>query len=315
MAKHAGRKKAGGVLAGNCECHLPPAEGAAKAHVKSMAEYEAMHSKALAEPEKFWGERAHKLLHWFKTWDKTLEYDFTTSPRVNWFEGGKTNASYNCLDRHITGKRRNKVALIWQGDPEDDVRVWTYQMLYDRVCRFACALKKLGVRKGDRVVIYLPMIPETVVAMLACTRIGAIHVLVFAGFSAASVQSRVQDCEAKIVITADGMFRAGRVMPLKANMDEALKDCPSVRRVIVVNRTNMPTTMRERRDIWWRDVMADRSLDARMPCVQMNAEDTLFILYTSGSTGKPKGIMHSTGGYLTYAAHTTQLVFDMHEED
>ena len=294
--------------------HLPPVVKGSKAHVKSMAEYEAMHQKALENPEKFWGDRAKQLLHWFKPWEKTLGYDFD-EPRVEWFAGGKLNASYNCIDRHIAGARRNKVALIWQGDPEDDVRIWTYQMLFDRVCRFAHALKNLGVRKGDRVVLYLPMIPEMVVAMLACTRIGAVHVLVFAGFSASSVQSRVQDCEAKVVITADGMFRAGRVIPLKANMDEALKDCPSVRRVIVVNRANMSTTMRERRDIWWRDVMADRSLNASFPSVPMDAEDLLFILYTSGSTGKPKGIMHTTGGYLAYAAHTTQLVFDQHEED
>ncbi|SHN67021.1 acetate--CoA ligase [Desulfovibrio litoralis] len=285
-----------------------------KLKIKSMDDYEAIHQKALEDPAKFWGERAKSLLHWFKPWEKTLEWDFA-KPHVEWFTGGKTNASYNCLDRHIDGPRRNKVALIWQGDPEDDVRIWTYQMLYDRVCRFASALKNLGVRKGDRVVIYLPMIPEMVVSMLACSRIGAVHVLVFAGFSASSAQSRIQDCEAKVVITSDGMFRAGRVMPLKANIDEALKDCPSVRRVIVVNRTNMPTAMKERRDIWWRDVMSDRSLNARLPAVQMDAEDLLFILYTSGSTGKPKGVMHTTGGYLTYAAHTTQLVFDTREED
>lgn len=280
----------------------------------SMEEYEAVAGKALEDPEGYWGERAKSLLHWFKPWEKTLSYDFT-EPRVEWFAGGKLNASYNCIDRHVEGPRRNKVALIWQGDPEDDVRIWTYQMLYDRVCRCASALKNIGVRKGDRVVLYLPMIPEAVVVMLACARIGAVHVFVFAGFSASSAQSRIQDCEAKVVITADGMFRAGRVMPLKANIDEALKDCPSVRRVIVVNRTNMSTSMKERRDIWWRDLMADRSLNARLPAVPMDAEDLLFILYTSGSTGKPKGVMHTTGGYLTYAAHTMQTVFDMREED
>ncbi|MDL2279785.1 acetate--CoA ligase [Desulfovibrio sp. OttesenSCG-928-G11] len=285
-----------------------------KAFVKSLEEYAAMHHKALENPEKFWGERAKQLLTWSKPWTKTLDYDFD-EPRIEWFAGGKLNASVNCIDRHITGARRNKVALIWQGDPEDDTRMWTYQMLYDRVCRCANALKNVGVRKGDRVVLYLPMIPEMVVAMLACTRIGAVHVLVFAGFSAASVQSRIQDCEAKVVITADGLFRAGRVIPLKANMDEALKDCPTVRRVIVVNRANMSTTMKERRDIWWRDLMADRSLNANFPAVQMDAEDLLFILYTSGSTGKPKGVMHSTGGYLTYAAHSMQLVFNQREDD
>ena len=198
----------------------PPVQKGVKHAVKSMDQYVEMHKKALEDPEKFWGERAKQLLHWSKPWSKTLDYDFN-EPRIEWFVGGKLNASYNCLDRHIAGARRNKVALIWQGDPEDDTRTWTYQMLYDRVCRFACALKNLGVRKGDRVVLYLPMIPETVVAMLACTRIGAVHVLVFAGFSPASVQSRIQDCEAKVVITVDGLFRAGRVIPLKANLDEA----------------------------------------------------------------------------------------------
>ena len=292
----------------------PTCTKAAKHTIKSLAEYEAMNQKALDDPEKFWGERAKHLLTWSKNWEKVLDYDFD-EPRVEWFRGGKLNASFNCIDRHVHGPRRNKVALIWQGDPEDDVRIWTYQMLYDRVCRFAHALKNLGVRKGDRVVLYLPMIPEMVVAMLACSRIGAIHVIVFAGFSSGSVASRVQDCEAKVVITADGLFRAGRVIPLKANMDEALKDCPSVRRVIVVNRANMSTTMRERRDIWWRDVLADRSLNASFPSVAMDAEDPLFLLYTSGSTGKPKGIIHTSGGYLTYAAHTMQTVFDMREED
>ena len=292
----------------------PVAKGHHKPFVKTMEEYHAVHQRALDDPDKFWGERAKQLLHWFKPWEKTLDYDFN-EPRIEWFVGGKLNASYNCLDRHVKGPRRNKVALIWQGDPEDDSRVWTYQMLYDRVCRFANALKNLGMRKGDRVVLYLPMIPEMAVAMLACTRIGAIHVVVFAGFSSGSLASRIQDSEAKVAITADGLFRSGRVIPLKANMDEALKDCPSIRRVIVVNRTNTATTMRERRDLWWRDVLADRSLNACFPSVPMDAEDTLFVLYTSGSTGKPKGIVHTTGGYLTYAAHTMQTVFDTREDD
>ena len=313
MMPKGGKKKNGSAKA--CACIMPPVDGAARAHVKSMNEYRAMHEAALADPEKFWGDRAKKLLTWTKPWSETLSWSFGDNPHATWFAGGKLNASANCLDRHLKGARRNKVALIWQGDPENDVRIWTYQMLYDRVCRCASALKNIGVRKGDRVILYLPMIPELTVAMLACSRIGAIHVVVFAGFSVSSVQSRIQDSEAKVVITSDGLFRAGRVMPIKANLDEALKDCPSVRRVVVVNRTNMSTTMRERRDIWWRDLMADRSLNACLPAVPMNAEDPLFFLYTSGSTGKPKGIMHSIGGYLTYAAHTMQLVFDQHEED
>ncbi len=299
------------------DCYFtPPKAEAAKANVKTFAEYQAMHQRALEDPEGFWGDRSKKLLTWSKPWNKTLEWNFTDDPSVEWFKGGKLNASYNCLDRHITGPRRNKVALIWQGEPEDDYKIWTYQMLYDRVCRVASALKRMGVKKGDRVVLYLPMLPETVVAMLACARIGAIHVLVFAGFSASSVQARIQDSEARIVITADALFRGGKIIPLKSTLDEALKDCPSVRRVIVVNRANTSTTMRERRDVWWRDVMSANSFeDARLPAVDMESNDTLFILYTSGSTGKPKGVMHSTGGYLTYAAHTMQYVFDLKDED
>ncbi len=282
--------------------------------ITSMDDYEKLAAYAEENPEGYWEERAKGLLHWFKPWEKTLDYDFSV-PRVEWFRGGKTNAAYNCLDRHLSGPRRNKVAMIWQGEPEDESRIWTYQMLYDRVCRCASALKNIGVRKGDRVVLYLPMIPEALVAMLACARIGAVHVFVFAGFSASSAQSRIQDCEAKVVITADGMYRSGRIIPLKSNIDEAIKECPSVRKVIVVNRTNSSTSMRERRDIWWRDLLSDRSLNARLPAVQMDSEDLLFILYTSGSTGKPKGVMHTTGGYLTYAAHTTQMIFDVQEED
>lgn len=310
MAKATEKKKA----AGKSVEVIPAPKNGSKAHIKTMAEYQAMHKRALEDPEGYWGERAKQLLDWFQPWDKTLACDFSV-PKVEWFRGGKLNASYNCLDRHIAGPRRNKIALIWQGDPEDDMRIYSYQMIYDRVCRFANALKRLGIRKGDRVVLYLPMIPEQIIAMLACARIGAVHVQVFAGFSAMAVQARIQDCEAKMVITADGQFRSGRVIPLKANIDEALKDCPSVRRVIVVNRGNISTTMRERRDLWWRDVLADRTLDARMPSVPMDAEDPLFLLYTSGSTGKPKGIVHTTGGYCTYSAHTMQYVFDQREED
>ncbi|MDL2313921.1 acetate--CoA ligase, partial [Desulfovibrio sp. OttesenSCG-928-C14] len=294
--------------------YYPPADLAAEARVKNLDEWAEMHKRAIENPEEFWGERAKELLHWSKPWEKTLDWDFV-NPKVEWFAGGKINASYNCLDRHINGPRRNKVAIIWQGEQDENYRIWTYQMLYDRVCRFASALKNNGVRRGDRVVLYLPMIPETVVAMLACARIGAIHVMIFAGFSAASVQARIQDCAPRVVITVDALYRGGRVIPLKANMDQALKECPSVRKVIVVNRANYPTNMRERRDVWWRDLIADRSLDATLPAVEMPAEDPLFLLYTSGSTGKPKGIIHSNGGYLTYAAHSMQLVFDHIEED
>lgn len=292
----------------------PPEKGRANAWVKSFEEYQALWKRADEDPEGFWGERATQLLDWFSPWEKVLDADMET-PRIEWFKGAKVNVAHNCLDRHLTAGRRNKAAIIWQGEPEDEVRVLTYQMLYDEVCRFGNVLRKMGVKKGDRVALYMPMIPELSVAMLACARIGAVHSIVFAGFSAVSLQNRIQDCEAKVVVTADAVLRAGRTIPLKVNVDEALRHCPSVERLVVVNRANASVTMQEGRDVWWHEVMADRTLPAECPCEQMDSEDMLFILYTSGSTGKPKGVVHSTGGYLTYVAHTTQWVFDLHDDD
>jgi len=292
----------------------PPTEGGDQAWVKSMDEYRAMYQRSIEDPEAYWGQRAEELITWEKKWDKVLEWDFT-KPEIKWFAGGKLNMSYNCLDRHLTDGRRNKAALIWQGEPEDDVKVYTYQMLHTEVCRFANVLKKKGVKKGDRVSIYLPMIPELSIALLACSRIGAIHSVVFAGFSAIALQSRIQDCEAKVLITSDAVLRAGKTIPLKPNADTALEDCDSVHSCIVVKRAGNEVSMQDGRDSWWHDEVAADDISSECEPEAMDAEDILFILYTSGSTGKPKGVVHTTGGYLLYAMHTCQYVFDMKDDD
>ena len=292
----------------------PPEEGRDQAWVKSMDQYRAAYEESMEDPEGFWARRAEELVTWEKKWDKVLEWDFT-KPEIKWFEGARLNVSYNCLDRHLTDGRRNKAAIIWQGEPEDDVKVYTYQMLHTEVCRFANVLKKKGVKKGDRVSIYLPMIPELAIALLACARIGAMHSVVFAGFSAASLQSRIQDCQAKVLITADAVLRAGRTIPLKPNADEALAECPSVEHCIVVRRAGNEVPMQEGRDTWWHEEVAADDISSECPVEIMDAEDTLFILYTSGSTGKPKGVVHTTGGYLTYVMHTCQWVFDLKDDD
>jgi acetyl-CoA synthetase len=278
------------------------------AHVKSLEEYEDLYKRSVENPEEFWGEMAGEL-HWFRKWDKVLTWD---PPFAKWFEGGETNVSFNCLDRHLKTWRKNKAAIIWEGEPGER-KIFTYHQLHREVCKFANVLKKHKIVKGDRVCLYMPMIPELAIAMLACTRIGAVHSIVFGGFSSDALRDRIKDSEAKLVVTSDGSFRRGKRIPLKSNVDRALEVCPSVENVIVVNRTNLEIRMKGLRDHWWHDVMEAES--AECPPAHMGAEDPLFILYTSGTTGKPKGVLHTTGGYLLYVHMTSKWVFDLKEED
>jgi acetyl-CoA synthetase len=291
----------------------PSREFSQRAHIKSMEEYEKIYRRSVEDPEGFWGEMAEKQLTWYSKWDKVLEYDFN-KPEIKWFQGGKINASHNCLDRHIDTPTRNKAAIIWEAD-DGSYKTYTYQQLYYEVNRFANVLKKQGVRRGDRVTIYLPMIPELAISMLACARIGAIHSIVFGGFSAQALKDRIHDCKAKMVITADKGVRGGRFVPLKANADEAVQECPTVERVIVVKRADGGIDMEPQRDIWWHEEMNAADITNYCEPVQMDAEDPLFILYTSGSTGKPKGVLHTTGGYLLFTNLTFKWIFDYHDED
>src|SRR4030043_174202 len=283
-----------------------------KAYIKTIDEYKAMHKKSIDDPDGFWGEQA-KELEWHKKWDKVSEWDFG-KPELKWFIGGKLNASYNCLDRHLA-TRGNKAALIWQGEPLEESKVYTYQQLHYHVCKFANVLKKHGVKKGDRVTIYLPMIPELPMAMLACARIGAIHSVVFGGFSAEALRDRINDCGSKILITADGYYRSGKIVQNKVNADEALKECPGVEKVLVVKRLGIGVPFTKERDLWWNEEMAKEDIKPSCEPEVMDAEDVLFILYTSGSTGKPKGVIHTTAGYLLFVYQTLKWVFDIKEED
>ncbi len=272
-----------------------------------------VYDRAAADPEAWWAHWAEEL-DWFQKWDKVLEWE---PPHAKWFVGGKLNVAHNCLDRHLDGPRRNKAALIWEGEP-GETRTYTYWDLHREVCQFANALKGLGVEKGDRVAIYLPMIPEAAVAMLACARIGAPHSVVFGGFSPESLAGRINDAEAKVLITADGGYRRGQAVQLKGNADAALESCPSIESVVVVARGGgisrvAGSTMEPGRDHWYHDLVQDQS--AHCPAEPMDAEDMLYILYTSGTTGQPKGVVHTTGGYLTQVYATTKLVFDLKEED
>lgn len=267
-----------------------------------------IYAKASEAPEKFWAAEAKKL-HWFKPWSKVLQWD---PPYARWFEGGKINASYNCLDRHVQNGQGNKTALLFEGEP-GDTKIYTYKQLLEETCRLANGLKQLGVRKGDRVAIYMPMIPELPIALLACARIGAIHSVVFGGFSQESLQDRIQDAEAQILITADGGYRRGKVLPLKPVADAAVANCPSIQHVIVVERTKNKIDWSEKRDVCYHTLTQAQS--STCPAEEMDSEDLLFILYTSGTTGKPKGIMHTTGGYLTQVSTTTEYIFDLKQDD
>ena len=273
--------------------------------------YQSLYRYSLENPEKFWGYKAENYLDWFQRWDTVYEGDFKTG-NVSWFKGGKLNASYNCIDRHLPEKA-NQVAIRWEGDSPDQQRRITYQELHDQVCQLANGLKSRGVNKGDRVCIYMPMIPEATIAMLACARIGAIHSVVFGGFAPHSLRDRILDCDCHTVITADESIRAGKSVPLKQNTDEALADCPDVSTVIVVEHTHAQVQWQEGRDISYSALLTEQSAECE-PEV-MDSEDPLFILYTSGSTGKPKGVLHSTAGYLLYTTVTFHYVFDYRASD
>jgi len=287
-----------------------PAEVAAQAWI-NKDQYQAMYQRSIDDPEGFWAEQANQFITWFKPWDKVLDWDFTKG-HIRWFDGAKVNVSYNCLDRHLE-TRADQVAIIWEGDSPNEDKKITYRELHEEVCRLANVLKAQGVKKGDRVCLYLPMIPEAAVSMLACARIGAVHSIVFGGFSPDSLKDRIADAEAKVVITSDEGLRGGRKVPMKANADKALQSTPSVEKMIVVKRTGGNVAWQEGRDIWYHEALAAVSADC--PAEEVDAEDPLFILYTSGSTGKPKGVLHTTGGYILYAAITHKYIFDYHDGD
>jgi acetyl-CoA synthetase len=290
----------------------PPEELRQRAHIRSMEQYREMYRRSVEDPDGFWGEYAGEL-EWYERWDKVLEYN-SEKVQIKWFIGGKLNAAFNCLDRHLKEGRKDKVALIWEGESGQS-RTYTYQELYGEVCRFANVLKGLGVKRGDRVAIYLPMIPELPIAMLSCARIGAIHGVVFGGFSAESLRDRILDCGATFLITSNYSFRGGKVLSTKASADNALEGCPEVKSVIVVRRLEQEVEMVEGRDHYWDELMAQDGLSSSCEPEVMDAEDPLFILYTSGSTGKPKGVLHTTAGYLLYVKKTFEWVFDYHDGD
>jgi acetyl-CoA synthetase len=285
-----------------------------KSYIKGRAEYDKLYKESIEHPDAFWAEQAEQRLDWFKPFDKKKisDWSFDGSLHVKWFEGGKLNVSYNCLDRHLE-KKKTKAAIIFEGNDPNESKVYTYFDMYREVNKFANVLKGLGIKKGDRVSIYLPMIPELAITMLACTRIGAIHAIVFGGFSAEALRDRINDCESKLLITCDGSYRGAKAVPQKESADRALESCPSVKTQIVVKRTGTDVPMVAGRDLWYEDLMAGAARYCEPE--EMDAEDPLFILYTSGSTGKPKGVLHTTAGYLLFASMTQQLAFDVRDED
>lgn len=292
--------------------YAPSAESSSRANVKSLADYRRLYEHAETDPEGFWSDLARKHLAWFKPFDHTLQW---SAPNVRWFDGGILNASYNCVDRHLETSRKTKPALIFEGEPGDS-RVITYEELAKLVNRFAASLAALGYKRGDRAIIYMPMIPELPIAMLACARLGIIHSVVFGGFSAEALKIRIQDLAAELVITADGGWRRGKEVPLKPAVDEALKECPGVRNIVVYRRTGSAVPMKDGRDVWWHEQDSTLGPDAdTFPAAELESEHPLFVLYTSGTTGKPKGILHTTAGFLLQTSMTMRWVFDLQEDD
>ncbi len=286
----------------------PPREFSASAHIKSFEEYERIYNEAALDIPNFWAQQAESL-DWFEKWHTALEWN---EPFAKWFVGGKINISYNCLDRHLTTHRIDKKAFIWEGEPGEQ-RTLTFAELHRAVCRFANVLKKLGVETGDRVALYMPLVPELAIAMLACTRIGATHTVIFGGFSSDAIRDRVNDCSCKLIVTADGGYRRGREIKLKPIVDDAAVQTPSVENIVVYKRTGSTISMQEGRDHWWHELI--ETVEDNCPPERLDSEHPLYILYTSGTTGKPKGILHTTGGYLTQVAYTTKMVFDLKDED
>jgi acetyl-CoA synthetase len=286
----------------------PPPAFASAAHITGMAEYDALWNRAKDDPDGFWGEQA-RILSWDKPWDKVLDWQ---PPFAKWFVGGKLNAAFNCIDRHCTGPQKNRAAIIWEGEPGDR-RVLRYQDLLREVSKFANVLKGLGVKKGDVVAVYMPLVPELVIALLACARIGAPHTVIFGGFSADSLAGRIQDCKAKVLVTADGGYRRGKLVPLKEHADGAAAMCSTLEHMVVYRRTGTHVNWSPGRDHWWHELEANASCDC--PAEPVDSEHPLYILYTSGSTGKPKGILHTTGGYLVGTALTSRWVFDLKDDD